>query len=384
MDKDNHAFFEHVAQRKVPEYAKVYFDGLYGEYRALEPGIEDEDFKARMRELNHKRWHPEEQAGELTWNDVYQFDLALLDIMPVKDLVRKAYDMRSKYRSIAGPRDYDAYIASKPPDLIPPPARILLEEDPIASPPDAPTLTVETLRSDIRYLLKQFYLYYALLPYREGLRDELTRRARNITFIMIGLILGLILLGYGVGKTPRSLVAIVIFAGIIGGCVSMLQRIQSAPSEGDPLYNVATLAHGWKGISLSPLYGGIFATLLFVLFASGILKGTIFPVIVTPCNYGVSSEAATPAPTPDAAATPVQGTEKAGSTTTNESASQTPCKKVDDISLTGFLKGTYPENGISYALLVIWSFIAGFAERLVPDTLNRLVAKNESIQGTSS
>jgi len=49
-----------------------------------------------------------------------------------------------------------------------------------------------------------------------------------------------------------------------------------------------------------------------------------------------------------------------------------------------FLKHTGPSDGTSYALLIIWSFIAGFAERLVPDTLNRLVTKNEKIQGVST
>ena len=49
-----------------------------------------------------------------------------------------------------------------------------------------------------------------------------------------------------------------------------------------------------------------------------------------------------------------------------------------------FIKQTGPKNGVSFALLMIWSFIAGFAERLVPDTLNRLVAKTEAIQGTNT
>ena len=93
--------------------------------------------------------------------------------------MRKAYDMRSKYRSIAGARDYDAYIASKPPDLT-----TLQMESVKKSEDQASATATEVLRADIRYLLGQFYLHYSLMPLREGLRDELTRRARKWTYLL--------------------------------------------------------------------------------------------------------------------------------------------------------------------------------------------------------
>ncbi|HKP83981.1 MAG TPA: hypothetical protein VJT69_18335 [Pyrinomonadaceae bacterium] len=366
-------------QRVVPGYALVFFDHLHSEYLALKSRIKDEETIKLLDSLHEKR-----VKKELTWSDIYTFDLALIEWSPLENLVRKAYDARSKYRSIAGQKEYDEYLASKPPDLtailVKPEALNGEEPDTSTSPPethepDIPAsaeIVQRILRADIRYLLNKFYLYYAMLPMREGMREQLTRRAVRMTLIILGIIILLALISLGGLKILSSdkfkqifdvtgvfglTVGTVACAGIIGGCVSMLQRIQSAPTEGDALFNLAALTNGWIGLSLSPLYGAIFASLLFILFAGGILKGSVFPTIET---AGAKVEQTAPGAATPAATPPPQGVLKA-----------------ED-----FLKQTGPKDGVSFALLMIWSFIAGFAERLVPDTLNRLVAKTEAIQGT--
>jgi hypothetical protein len=369
-------------QNVVPNYALVFFDHLHSEYLALKSRIKDEQTIKLLDSLYEKR-----VKKELTWSDIYTFDLALIDWSPLESLVRKAYDARSKYRSIAGQKEYDEYLASKPPDLtaiLIKPSALNLEAGPheefITSPPNSLPETHETssveivqriLAADIRYLLNKFYLYYAMLPMREGLREQLTKRAVRLTLFILGIIILFALISLGGLKIFNSdkfkqvfdvtgvfgiTVGSVACAGIIGGCVSMLQRIQSAPTEGDALFNLAALTNGWIGLSLSPLYGAIFASLLFILFAAGILKGSVFPTIDT---AGTKVEQTAPGAQP--AATPAPA---------------------GIFQAEAFLKQTGPKDGVSFALLMIWSFIAGFAERLVPDTLNRLVAKTEAIQGT--
>lgn len=402
MDKPNPApSTREYADRIVIQYIRAYFDHLHSEYLRIVPTVEAEKIqplKERLVPILERR-----EKEELTWDDVYTFDLEILELLTDEDLVRKAYDMRSKYRSIAGARDYDAYIASKPPDLT------TLQIESIRKSEDKVTVATEVLRADIRYLLGQFYLHYSLMPLREGLRDELTRRARKWTLIFLGifslliissqLLIGKYLTTFGgvVHSTVAivtSTVGVVIFAGIMGGCVSMLQRIQSAPNEGDALYNLAALSHGWKGISLSPLYGAIFAMLLYVLFTAGILKGAVFPEVgtlrVPPAPTATPGQ--TPTPEASRAAPPASestaDTAAASSPTANAlspilvTPTPTPLPAIAPRSLP--FSDTAPVDGKAYALLVIWSFIAGFAERLVPDTLNRLVTKNQSIQGTNT
>jgi hypothetical protein len=400
------------SEKVVTRYICAYFDHLHSEYLRVAPTIDDEktrQLKERLAPIFEKR-----ENEELTWDDVYSFDLEILELLSDEDLVRKAYDMRSKYRSIAGARDYDSYIASKPPDLT------TLQIESVKETEDKGSVATDVLRADIRYLLGQFYLHYSLMPLREGLRDELTRRARQWTLTFLGIFSVLIIAGQFIAlffpkfsalmdstvAIVTSTVGVVIFAGIMGGCVSMLQRIQSAPNEGDALYNLAALSHGWKGISLSPLYDAIFAMLLYILFTAGILKGAVFPEVETLTDYTEaelladdSDNSAAPVPSPtqealeavpsasgsstDAATTPSPAT-PTPLPTPSPTATVTPTPKKSPAPKSLPFSDTAPVDGKAYALLVIWSFIAGFAERLVPDTLNRLVTKNQSIQGTNT
>jgi hypothetical protein len=425
--------------RIAPDYAMLFFDHLYSEYLALKPLITVPATIELLEGLHEKRLR-----CELTWSDIYSFDLTLVQSRPLENLLRKAYDARAKYRSIAGQKEYDEYVASKPPNL--PEIHI----DPSADPPQPEVIIERALRADLEYLLSKVYLYYAILPVRERLRDWLTNRAVLITLaavVVLGILIFINVYLNLVGSSSLkpddgiknfnevSVVFVtmltVVLAGIVGGCVSMLQRIQSAPSEGDALFNLAALTNGWKGIFLSPLYGGIFAALLFVLFTAGLLEGSAFPRINTPrrqwgpqasvspttssptSRTPSSSPTPTPAtarnatatPSPTASPTPnesngTQGTNTpAGESFANQSPGDTEAsaspkpsptpspyavgvlQRLPVLEIKDFLRHTGPADGTSYALLIIWSFIAGFAERLVPDTLNRLVSKNDAIQG---
>lgn len=392
---------EQYFQSIVPPYALVFFDHLHSEYLALKSKIKDEQAIKLFDSLHEKR-----EKRELTWSDIYTFDLTLVDWRPLENLVRKAYDARSKYRSFAGQKEYDEYLASKPPDLtaiLIKPSALRLEpgphEESDAPPPPEPEpetdipgsaeIVQRILAADIRYLLSKFYLYYAMLPMRESLREQLTDKAVKMTILILVIIVILVVISlgglnyflsggggfdaiFGLTGVFGLTVGSVALAGIVGGCVSMLQRIQSAPTEGDALFNLAALTNGWRGVSLSPLYGAIFASVLFVLFAAGILEGSVFPRIET-----VGSEKTQPAATATTSATDASSTP-----TVTPAPNETQRKGV--LQIKDFLKETGPKDGVSFALLLIWSFIAGFAERLVPDTLNRLVAKTEAIQGTNT
>ena len=114
--------------------------------------------------------------------------------------------------------------------------------------------------------------------------------------------------------------------GLIGGFISIQQRIKSVSEE-----ELELLSKSWFQILLIPVYGGIFALVLYLAFLSQIVKGALFPEFSIP-DFSIP-------PTTD--------------------------------DMKRLFMDTYPSSGVSLAKLILWSIVAGFSERLVPQIISR-------------
>jgi hypothetical protein len=323
-------------EQPLPDYGLRYFDHLWGAYQVLPIGTSvPDEYRAVLNDLISKRT----QNAAVTWRDLYTFELILANLQPLESLRNIVWNLRYRYRDVAGLREYDAYLASKPPELGPGVQVQNLHND---------------LKADISYLLGQIHLRYAMAPIRERLHTGLMRIVKWLLVISLLFILfydfGMRFLYIGWGNwrqyLPPSMLTVVAVVGAIGGLISVQQRFQSASNEGDPVYNLSVFAQGRKDIWPSIFSGGIFAAVLYLLVAAGLLSGELFPEMWI-----------------------------ASTSTTFEQ------KTYEQGYLIWFLQNALPKEGHDYAKLLIWSFIAGFAERFVPDTLSRFVERRQTESG---
>ena len=115
--------------------------------------------------------------------------------------------------------------------------------------------------------------------------------------------------------------------GIIGGFVSIQQRLKKIDDD-----ELALLSKSWASILLVPIYGGIFALVLYVLFMSKLIEGSVFPTFAMPVFDNPP-------------------------TTQN---------------IVDLLKETYPQTPVDFAKFIFWSFVAGFSERFVPQIIHNV------------
>jgi hypothetical protein len=300
-------------EHSLPPHGYLYFDHLNAEFQSNPNQTISQELKEVVDDLLKKR-----QDHSLTWNHLYTFDLILTRLLPTERLSREVWNLRARFRDVAGLALYEAYLASKPPDL-------------------ASQTEEKALRSDIEYLLGEIYLRYAITPVNERARDRISTRIMVSILGGVGLILLVIVLNFWLRDRSQSFSATllpVMFIGAMGGLVSMQLRYQSVSREGDPIDNISQLTQNWSRLFLPAVNGAIFAVLFYMIIVAGLVQGDLFPK--------------------------VQNLEdKAG------------------IRLNGLFEYGKPLSSVDYAKLIVWSFLAGFAERLVPDTLTQLISKKD-------
>ncbi len=158
---------------------------------------------------------------------------------------------------------------------------------------------------------------------------------RLLKFIALTLLLTSIIFGLTFfGLIDRFFVSWLAFqCGMIGGFVSIQQRLYKLDSE-----ELNILSESWTGILLVPIYGGVFSLILYILFLSALLQGSLFPEFYIP-------------------------------------EFSSPIVTVNDIQK--FLTECYPKTGPDLAKLIFWSFVAGFSERYVPDLIQSFISKKD-------
>jgi hypothetical protein len=414
----------------VQEYGLLFFDHLNCDYRLVESKITDQNDKEIITSVLNKR-----NNRQITWEDIRAFDLTVLKYQDFDTIKGKVSGLRQRFQSILNPDEIELFKSSPKLDLD------TITED-----------QINKLQGEYSGLIREFCIRYSYMASREGLRSLLLRSGAALTmlFCLLVIIIGFVIFQYNSNDTPdksmfqevlntslKNLFAfatllMVVFAGITGAFVSMQQRIQTANYNGDPIKDLSILTHGWLSIFLSPLSGAIFAVILYLFFAGGLLSGAIFPTFIglsSPQTVDIAAKSEIViSPSPDKTTNSTQNSQRElNNSNTNNQANNITNGNSNSISesnsaqsnnppenanptqspnetnnqtqaadnsgqnisqaipfhLVDFLTTTGPASSKDFALLLIWCFIAGFAERFVPDSLNRLV-NNESKENKKS
>ena len=203
------------------------------------------------------------------------------------------------------------------------------------------------LEAEALSLLERLKLLYTLSSEREILTGRMRRWAMSLlSLLFVALVFTRLVPAVTLPGAFRDAVTVVAnfsliaFVGAAGAMVSVLRRTESAmasaSSEIDPVRQVSALSQGLTAVFIAAFVGMSVSFVLVAFFASGLVReGAI-----------VGSAAANLFPKID------------------QCAEHCPITLVN-IGL------TFP-TAVDAAKMMVWAFIGGFSEQLVPDVLDRL------------
>lgn len=302
-----------------PERAIAYFDQLREQYELLL----DDTKKVAPKTVTSLLATVAQYPNQITWSRIFALQSAYFYALPDDRLLDELRILRDRYRGVVGIESYRSYM--------------------LQGETDVHKLTPAQMRSELLALAERLRYVFTFVPHRERVRTKLVKDAAWLTVgvNVVGQVVSVILLKMNI-NVPTIL--LVIFAGVLGGFLSVQQRLQRSDAS-DPLLKEMQLRAGWFSVViLAPVSGAVFALVLYWIFIARFLQGGVFPEFVGSFH-------------------PVTG---------------------EDLSWKRFIAQCSPNSVADYGKLLVWSFIAGFAERFVPNVLSRLAGQATNVPESSA
>jgi hypothetical protein len=317
-----------------------YLRQLRSEFEAIDPAMatsarpEEAAAYARLKQYVDDYVPPDDPAATTPtaspeWWMVYKIERALIRTQSEVALRAKQWGLEEEYVYFAGQDRFDRLKNS------------------LAKQPDQ--MNLDELREYLDALLREIHWLDTVRPAPYRKRKEILRSVGSLLSGLLCALFVLLMVAWFSGSavvwpwwlawlswTSRIWVPPLVFvvvAGAMGALVSFTQRVQSAPAYLNPLADLYELSRQRAMVPLLVASGILGALLLYVSVCAHLIEGSLFPTI---------------------------------------HSSPTTTSSVDTLA---FLTQTGPESGTDYAKLLLWSFVAGFSERFIPNTLQRFIGK---------
>ncbi|MBS0661252.1 MAG: hypothetical protein JSR82_23800 [Verrucomicrobia bacterium] len=278
----------------------------------------------------------------ITWPEIQAVRIALLGAMKEPELIRAVESLKSEYPAVIGSAYVETGIVGPPTNEAEWRAQALSMHQELGTYRQA-KLAFERMRSTVGFLFSSFLAVILAAAFWLGyvlLRDE-HQAAASLPADLLSLwkfMLSAGLVG-AVAPVPAPSLPVwtpLIFAGLLGAGFSVLARLYALNWSRQLSVRIDDSQALKKGLVLtcvlSLLAGVIAAAVMFLMFASGWLKGDLFPQFA-PAQSGQV--------------------------------------------FVVFLQ-IQPASTADLAKLLLWAFVGGFSERLIPDKLKQLAESLET------
>lgn len=308
---------ESASDHHAAKFARNYLDSLEAHFKSLSSsfGLAGNHPAHANAESIIKKYENSHLAP--SWSDLIQLDLSIIQLLTGYHLQLKIAELRQRVSAIP----YAGRV-----EVLMPPEKLNENGN------------EDLLRAEAVQLATRLWQVRKARHEREGKLKALITSQTHVAVSILLFVFILVLIDRYGKNNGLSFLPVLFGFGVAGAFMSVLRRLQQAigtDSDPDLSKEFSALENEGEKLWISLIMGGVFSILLYFLFSSGVGDSLLGNTLVPQFHCGGSSNC-----------TPIQ----------NDS----------------FLTANLPKTATDFSKCIVWSFLAGFSEQLVPDVLSRL------------